>query len=62
MENNIQVGSKVKFAQELTPNENQFEMVVVELNGDRCLIVTDIGFGNLNPQRVVMVADLVPQK
>ena len=55
----IKVGSKVKFAQELQPGENNFEMTVIELNGDRCIIETDIHLP-FNPQSTVMVKDLIP--
>ena len=49
----IKVGSSVKFTEELTPGENDFIMTVLEHNGDRCLIVTDLGWKALNPTQVV---------
>ena len=55
----IKVGSKVKFAQELTAGENKFEMTVIEMNGDRCLIETEMDF-LVNPRTTVMVKDLIP--
>lgn len=57
---NIQVGSQVKFTND-ADQDNQFEITVIELNGDRCIIRTDIGWGNLNPTSVVMVSDLRPE-
>lgn len=54
----IKVGNKVKFAKELEEGENQFEMTVVELNGDRCVIETDLGLP-FNPQQTVLVKDLI---
>ena len=59
MSNTIKVGSKVKFAQELQPGENNFEMTVIELNGDRCLIETEMDLF-VNPRSTVMVKDLIP--
>lgn len=38
----IQVNTKVKFKEEQEPGENNFDMVVIELNGDRCLVKTII--------------------
>ena len=55
----IKVGSKVKFAQELQPGENKFEMTVIEMNGDRCLIETEMDLF-VNPRSTVMVKDLIP--
>jgi hypothetical protein len=55
---NIQLGSKVKFITELEPGENNNDMTVIELNGDRCIIRTDLGWDNLNPTNVVMVNEL----
>lgn len=55
---NIQLGSKVKFITELEPGENNNDMTVIELNGDRCIIRTDLGWNNLNPTNVVMIDEL----
>ena len=55
----ITQGSKVQYAQEMEEGENDFPMYVKELNGDRCIIVTDLGWDELNPTNVVMLEDLI---
>ena len=57
----IETGSKVKFETELQKGENSFEMTVIEINGDRCLIETDLGLP-FNPQSVVLIKDLIIAK
>lgn len=57
----IKTGSKVKFETELQKGENNFEMTVIEMNGDRCLIETNLNIP-FNPQNVVLVKDLTIAK
>ena len=50
-------GSKVEFVSPQS-GENGYPMFIVWADRERCMIVTDIGWGNLNPTQVVSVSDL----